>query len=108
MLYKNKVFATIIIILINHSLIIIQIGVFALWNGISASLLRQMTYSLARFGIYETGKQMYHPDSFFGKIMIAAVAGAAGGFVGTPADLVNVRMQNDMKLPPDSPKRRKY
>ncbi|KAK3530294.1 hypothetical protein QTP86_023917 [Hemibagrus guttatus] len=24
-----------------------------------------------------------------------------GGFIGTPADLVNVRMQNDMKLPPE-------
>nr|DBA27555.1 TPA: hypothetical protein GDO54_008030 [Pyxicephalus adspersus] len=27
-------------------------------------------------------------------------AGFTGGFVGTPADMVNVRMQNDMKLPP--------
>lgn len=25
--------------------------------------------------------------------------GLTGGYVGTPADLVNVRMQNDMKLP---------
>lgn len=66
-----------------------------------------MTYSLARFGIYETGKQMYKPDTFQGKVLIAAFAGAAGGFIGTPSDLVNVRMQNDMKLPADSPNRRK-
>ena len=32
---------------------------------------------------------------------MAAVAGACGGFVGTPGDMTNVRMQNDMKLPPD-------
>lgn len=66
-----------------------------------------MTYTLARFGIYEIGKQMYRPDSFHGKVLLAAVAGAAGGFVGTPADVVNVRMQNDMRLPVNSPQRRK-
>lgn len=27
------------------------------------------------------------------------MSGAVGGFVGTPGDLVNVRMQNDVKLP---------
>lgn len=32
---------------------------------------------------------------------MAGGAGAAGGLIGTPADLVNVRMQNDMKLPPE-------
>lgn len=78
-----------------------------MWNGLSASILRQMTYSLARFGIYETGKQFYKPETFQARVAIAAVAGAAGGFIGTPADLVNVRMQNDMKLPANSPIRRK-
>lgn len=43
--------------------------------------------------------------SFATKVGIAALAGAAGGFIGTPADMVNVRMQNDIKLEPD--KRRK-
>jgi len=37
---------------------------------------------------------------------MAAGAGACGGFVGTPGDMVNVRMQNDMKLPADQ--RRNY
>uniref|UniRef100_A0A8C1IDV9 Mitochondrial dicarboxylate carrier-like n=1 Tax=Cyprinus carpio TaxID=7962 RepID=A0A8C1IDV9_CYPCA len=27
--------------------------------------------------------------------------GLTGGFIGTPADMVNVRMQNDVKLPPE-------
>lgn len=66
-----------------------------------------MTYSLARFGIYETGKQLYKADSFQTRVLIATVAGAAGGLIGTPSDLVNVRMQNDTKLPADSPMRRK-
>lgn len=34
-------------------------GVIALYNGISASFVRQMAYSLTRFGIYEVGKQIY-------------------------------------------------
>uniref|UniRef100_A0A1B0CKR9 Mitochondrial dicarboxylate carrier n=1 Tax=Lutzomyia longipalpis TaxID=7200 RepID=A0A1B0CKR9_LUTLO len=82
-------------------------GVLALYNGISASLLRQMTYSTTRFGIYEVGKQSIGQDSgFLAKITLAGSAGAAGGLVGTPADMVNVRMQNDVKLPPES--RRNY
>lgn len=75
-------------------------GVTALYNGISASLLRQLTYSTTRFGIYETGKQTFGSDlGFLGKVALAGLSGACGGFVGTPADLVNVRMQNDVKLP---------
>lgn len=77
-------------------------GVLTLYNGISASLLRQLTYSTTRFGIYEVGKQSINSDSFISKIMLAGAAGAAGGLVGTPADMVNVRMQNDVKLPRES------
>ncbi|CAL1298413.1 unnamed protein product [Larinioides sclopetarius] len=90
--------------------IIRQQGVLALYNGLSASLLRQLTYSTTRFGIYEVVKQnISAPDenmAFYKKILIAAVAGAMGGLVGTPADMVNVRMQNDIKLPREQ--RRNY
>lgn len=34
-----------------------------LYNGISASLLRQLTYSTARFGIYEMAKQHLAPKN---------------------------------------------
>ncbi|KAF2345347.1 Mitochondrial substrate/solute carrier [Trinorchestia longiramus] len=43
---------------------------------------------------------------FYKRVAVAAVAGACGGFVGTPGDMVNVRMQNDVKLPLDQ--RRNY
>lgn len=77
-------------------------GVFALYNGISASLLRQLSYSTVRFGIYEVGRDSLPKDSgFMGKVLLAGASGAAGGLIGTPADLVNVRMQNDVKLPID-------
>lgn len=43
---------------------------------------------------------------FYKTVLLASAAGAAGGFVGTPADMINVRMQNDVKLPLEN--RRKY
>jgi len=80
-------------------------GILALYSGLSASLVRQLTYSTTRFGIYEVAKQTVAPNgeqvSFLNRVAMAAVAGACGGFVGTPGDMVNVRMQNDVKLPPE-------
>lgn len=80
-------------------------GIFALYNGLTASLLRQLTYSMTRFGAYEVGKQAIeksgNPMPFYQKLLLAGGAGAAGGIVGTPGDLINVRMQNDIKLPPE-------
>jgi len=85
-------------------------GVLALYSGLSASLVRQLTYSTTRFGIYEVAKQTVAPGgeqiSFLQRVAMAAVAGACGGFVGTPGDMINVRMQNDVKLPVDQ--RRNY
>ncbi|KAK6187193.1 hypothetical protein SNE40_005272 [Patella caerulea] len=85
-------------------------GIFGLYNGLTASILRQLTYSMTRFAIYETVKKELIKDGqampFYQKILLAGVAGATGGLVGTPADMVNVRMQNDIKLPPEQ--RRNY
>ncbi|XP_060027769.1 mitochondrial dicarboxylate carrier isoform X2 [Erinaceus europaeus] len=86
-------------------------GLLALYNGLSASLCRQMTYSLTRFAIYETFRDKMTrgsqgPPPFYQKVLLGAVSGCIGGFMGTPADMVNVRMQNDMKLPQNQ--RRNY
>jgi len=85
-------------------------GVLALYSGLSASLLRQLTYSTTRFAIYNVAKQTVAPNGekipFLQSLLMAAGAGACGGFVGTPGDMVNVRMQNDVKLPPEQ--RRNY
>jgi len=83
-------------------------GFLTLYNGLSASCLRQATYTTTRFAIYGAVRSL-KPNSnlsFFEKITLAAGSGAIGAFVGAPADLVNVRMQNDCKLPKD--KRRNY
>jgi len=85
-------------------------GVMGFYNGLSASILRQLTYSLTRFAVYDIGRKARTTDGrimpFYEKVLLAGSAGAMGGFVGTPADMVNVRMQNDVKLPPDQ--RRNY
>ncbi|KAM8786996.1 mitochondrial dicarboxylate carrier isoform 2-T2 [Rhynchonycteris naso] len=73
--------------------------------------LLKMTYSLTRFAIYETvrdhvAKGSEGPLPFYKKVFLGSISGCIGGFVGTPADMVNVRMQNDMKLPQNQ--RRNY
>ncbi|NXF54324.1 DIC protein, partial [Oceanites oceanicus] len=85
-------------------------GFLALYNGLSASLCRQMTYSLTRFAIYETardrlGQGRQGPPPFYQKVLLGAVGGFTGGFVGTPADMVNVRSPQTLtpsSLPPSS------
>ncbi|MEQ2215390.1 hypothetical protein XENOCAPTIV_000495 [Xenoophorus captivus] len=50
-------------------------GVLALYNGLSASLCRQITYSLTRFAIYETVRDMMGntgkgPMPFYQKVLL--------------------------------------
>lgn len=80
-------------------------GYLALYNGISASLLRQITNTMPRFAVYEFGRHLFS-NSVLGSLSQSSLAGIASGICGTPADLVNVRMQNDVKLPKE--KRRNY
>jgi len=65
---------------------------------------------MTRFAIYDTVKNNFvEPGQtmpFYQKVLLGGVAGCAGGFVGTPADMINVRMQNDVKLKPED--RRNY
>ncbi|NXX35222.1 DIC protein, partial [Nicator chloris] len=83
-------------------------GFLALYNGLSASLCRQMTYSLTRFGIYESAKNYLGqgkqgPPPFYQKVFLAAAGGFTGGFVGTPADMVNVRSPRALTSLPLAP-----
>ena len=58
----------------------------------------------------QVGKKTLSPNGepipFMSSLALAAVAGFSGGIVGTPGDMINVRMQNDIKLPADQ--RRKW
>ncbi|TGZ81363.1 mitochondrial carrier [Ascodesmis nigricans] len=86
-------------------------GFLAIYSGLSASLLRQATYSTTRFGAYEEMKSRLKTPSgerpSFGQLVFMACAsGWLGGLAGNPADVINVRMQNDSSLP--ASKRRNY
>lgn len=71
---------------------------------LSASLLRQLTYSTTRFGVYEELKETFttakSSPSFPSLIAMASTSGFLGGVAGNPADVLNVRMQHDAALPP--------
>ena len=58
---------------------VLTIGFFALYNGLSASLLRQATYSTVRFGVYAELKDMYSehgkPLSLGQLILMASASG---------------------------------
>lgn len=74
---------------------------------LSASLLRQMTYSTTRFGIYEELKATSpSKPSLPVLIAMASASGFVGGIAGNPADVLNVRMQYDAALPTNT--RRNY
>lgn len=80
-----------------------QDGLFGLYKGLSASLLRQATYSMTRFGVYGPVKDAIagkgKAPSAFEKLASGMIAGAVGAIVGNPADLTMVRMQADGKAP---------
>ncbi|EGO28470.1 hypothetical protein SERLADRAFT_380159 [Serpula lacrymans var. lacrymans S7.9] len=79
-------------------------GISSLYTGLTASLLRQMTYSLVRIGSYEEMKRRLVENgsaSTGNLLMAAAVAGGLGGVAGNPADILLVRMTSDSIRPPD-------
>lgn len=77
---------------------------------LSAAILRQMTYSTTRFGVYEELKSRFTspgaPSSLPNLLWMGCVSGFLGGIAGNPADVLNVRMQSDAALPMEQ--RRNY
>ncbi|KAA8545649.1 hypothetical protein F0562_020900 [Nyssa sinensis] len=79
-------------------------GVFGLFSGVSATVLRQTLYSTTRMGLYEVLKQKWTDPSsgslpLIQKIAAGLIAGGVGAAVGNPADVAMVRMQADGRLP---------
>ncbi|KAK3385153.1 mitochondrial carrier domain-containing protein [Podospora didyma] len=81
-------------------------GFISLWSGLSASILRQSTYSTARFGLYNFLSRQLQQHSGISKsstastIVCAGVAGGLAGMVGNPTEVVLVRMCADAAKPP--------
>ncbi|OAQ34667.1 mitochondrial carrier protein [Linnemannia elongata AG-77] len=88
-------------------------GFFALYTGLSASLLRQGTYSTVRFGTYDLLKEKFGPKDgsripVSTMLLCGVLAGCVGGGFGNPADVVNIRMVNDGKLPKEQQRHYKH
>lgn len=85
-------------------------GVPGLYKGLSAGLVRQLTYGLAKFGVYASweaqAKQQKRVMPFTEKLLAGAFSGACAALVGNPAEVALVRMTADSKLPLDQ--RRNY
>ncbi|EPS45006.1 hypothetical protein H072_1022 [Dactylellina haptotyla CBS 200.50] len=85
-------------------------GFLGLYSGLTASLLRQASYSTTRFGIYEELKSIVKKPNkelpLPTLIALSSTSGFIGSIAGNPADIINVRMQQDGALPPE--KRRNY
>ncbi|KAH9891121.1 dicarboxylic acid transporter [Cubamyces lactineus] len=81
-----------------------ETGLRSLYTGLSASVLRQMTYSLVRLGAYEKMKATLSKDGpapGSHLLLAAMVSGALGGLAGNPADILLVRMTSDFVRPPE-------
>ncbi|XP_066583857.1 mitochondrial 2-oxoglutarate/malate carrier protein-like [Prorops nasuta] len=80
-------------------------GLRDLYVGLSASLLRQITYTTTRLGVYQSlldfieSEHLDRPN-YVAFIGIGMLSGIIGSFIGTPADLAMVKMITDSKLPP--------
>ncbi|CAO1631443.1 unnamed protein product [Parajaminaea phylloscopi] len=74
-------------------------GILSLWAGVTASCIREGTYSTVRLGGYEPAKRFYADvigmpqSSFSNKLMAGITSGAVGAAFSTPTDLLKVRMQ---------------
>mmetsp|Transcript_102183 Transcript_102183/g.288656 ORF Transcript_102183/g.288656 Transcript_102183/m.288656 type:complete len:301 (-) Transcript_102183:93-995(-) len=77
-------------------------GVSGLCRGLGASVLREMSYSGIRLGLYEPVKEVLgatdpaHTPLWL-KVLAGGVTGASGSFLANPFDLCKVRMQAPMR-----------
>ncbi|TMW65230.1 hypothetical protein Poli38472_009397 [Pythium oligandrum] len=89
-----------------------QQGFAGLYQGISGGAMREGTYSTMRFAVYHflkddaIRKNDGEPISTAHNVILGMIGGALGGAFGNPADIVNIRMQADSRMPVDQ--RRNY
>lgn len=81
------------------SIIVKNEGFLALYKGLSASLLREATYSTIRLGFYEPFKELLGAQDrkntpFWKKFTAGLLSGSTGAIVANPYDLLKVRMQS--------------
>ncbi|XP_017070728.1 mitochondrial 2-oxoglutarate/malate carrier protein [Drosophila eugracilis] len=80
-------------------------GILAFYNGLSAGLMRQATYTTGRMGFYQVENEAYRnhfnaPPTLFSSMGMGILAGAVGAMIGNPAEVALIRMMSDNRLPP--------
>ncbi|KAH8379012.1 hypothetical protein KR009_002616 [Drosophila setifemur] len=86
-------------------------GFGAIYNGLSAGLLRQSSYAAARMCFYQMEMDAYrskfdHNPTLMGTLGMGVLAGAVGAVCANPAELALVRMMADNRMAPGD--RRNY
>ena len=66
-------------------------------------MLRQVFYATARFGLFETFRDMLHEyrgrTDFASRVVVGAVTGGMAAYISCPMEVAVVRMSNDSSLP---------
>jgi solute carrier family 25 oxoglutarate transporter 11 len=88
-----------------------ETGALGFYKGLSAGLLRQCTYGMARLGLFRSisdalADPVTKKTSPLKSSLAGLAAGGLGSIIGNPADLALIRMQADQTLP--AAQRRNY
>lgn len=84
-------------------------GFLSFYNGLSAGLLRQVTYTTTRMGLFNSLNDYLTAQGksgFFVQLGCGAISGGCAAVVGNPAEVSLIRMTADGRLPLDQ--RRNY
>jgi solute carrier family 25 oxoglutarate transporter 11 len=77
---------------------------------LTAGVLRQVFYATARFGLFETFRDILHErrgrTDFASRVAVGAVTGGMAAYISCPMEVAVVRMSNDSSLPVEE--RRNY
>ena len=88
-------------------------GLQGLYAGLSAGMLRQVTYGMPRMAfvpiLYEKVRAPHEVNlPLYKKLFCGALAGGTASIIGVPSEVSLVRMSGDRKLSPTDPNRRNY
>ncbi len=75
--------------------IVKQEGVLALYNGLEATVMRNMTWNAGYFGvIFQVKAQLPAQPELLNNFIAGAIGGCVGTALNTPFDVVKSRIQN--------------
>ena len=70
-------------------------GVSSFYRGMFASMFRNGTFITSKMYTFDILKDRLKPTYFHEKLICGSIAGVVGSIVGTPFDLIMVRIQNN-------------